>query len=173
MKYVAKLTFQSRIRIAGVNPYVQVSAARAAALRAGWRRPLPVLVRLNRRPRMSWRINLMPIGDGSFYLYLHGDLRRASNTKVGDRVEVELAFDAAYRGGPMQRMPEWFRKPLAANKKATAGWNTLTPSRKKEIVRYLARLKSPDARARNVGRALAALSGTPSRFMARSWGTRE
>lgn len=113
---------------------------------------------------------MMPKGDGSFYLYLHGDVRRASQTKVGDRVAVELAFDAVYRGGPGQRMPEWFRKPLAANKKATAAWRQLSPSRKKEIVRYLARLKSPEARARNIRRALAALSGAPGRYMARSWG---
>jgi hypothetical protein len=169
---MTELTFNARIRITGVNPYVQVSAARAEALRSGWRRPLPVLVRINGRPRTPWRINLMPTGDGSFYLYLHADLRRASNTKVGDLVVVEAVFDVAYRGGPMQRVPEWFRKPLAANKKATAAWNRLTPSRKKEIVRYLARLKSPEARARNIARALAALSGVPSRYMARSWGTR-
>src|SRR5262245_26283940 len=162
---MTKLTFRARIRIAGVNPYVRVSSARAAALKRGWRRPLPVRVRINGRPRTPWRINLVPIGDGSFYLYLHGDLRRTSNTKVGDWVEVELVFDAAYRVGPMQRMPAWFRKPLAASRKATAGWERLSPSRKKEIVRYLARLKSPEARARNVTRALAALSGTPSRFM--------
>jgi hypothetical protein len=105
---------------------------------------------------------MMPTGNGSFYLYLHGDVRRASNTEVGDQVAVEVAFDAAHRGGPMQRMPEWFRKPLAANKKATAAWKQLTPSRKKEIVRYLTRLKSPEARTRNVARAVAALSGAPS-----------
>lgn len=159
---MAKLTFDARIRITGVNPYAHVSAARVRALKPGWRRPLPVLVRINGQPPTPRRINMMPTGNGSFYLYLHGDVRRASNTKVGDQVAVEVAFDAAHRGGPMQRMPEWFRKPLAANKKATAAWKQLTPSRKKEIVRYLTRLKSPEARTRNVARAVAALSGAPS-----------
>jgi hypothetical protein len=42
----------------------------------------------------------------------------------------------------------------------------LPPSRKKEILRYLTRLKSPEARARNVRRALAALSGSPERTWA-------
>ncbi|HSE65601.1 MAG TPA: YdeI/OmpD-associated family protein, partial [Gemmatimonadales bacterium] len=144
---------------------------RATALKPGWRKPLPVLVRINRQPRTPWRINMMPTGTGAFYLYLHGDVRRASNTKVGDLVAVEVAFDGAYRGGPMQRLPQWFRKPLAANKQAAAAWKQLTPSRKKEIVRYLAWLKSPEARERNIARALAALSGTPTRYMARSWGT--
>ncbi|MFI5235907.1 MAG: YdeI/OmpD-associated family protein, partial [Gemmatimonadales bacterium] len=60
---------------------------------------------------------------------------------------------------------------LLADKKAAAAWKELTPSRQKEIVRYLVRLKSSEARARNLARALAALSGRPIRYMARSWGT--
>ena len=169
----AKLAFRAQIRITGVNPYVLVSAARAARLKLGWRRPLPVLLKVNGGPRIPWRINLMPRGDGSFYLYLHGGVRVASKTKVGDTVSVEISFNAKYRGGPEQRIPEWFRKPLAAASKATAAWKALTPSRKKEIVRYLARLKSPEARMRNLKRALAALSGKPARFLARSWGKDE
>ena len=39
----------------------------------------------------------MPAGDGTFYLYLHEQVRTASGTGVGDRVEVELRFDDAYR----------------------------------------------------------------------------
>ena len=37
---------------------------------------------------------MMPAGNGDFYLYLHGDVRRASQTKVGDLVQVEIAFDS-------------------------------------------------------------------------------
>ena len=167
---MSKLSFRARIRIIGVNPYVLVSAARARALKPGWRRPLPVRIRIDGHPRTPWRINLMPRGDGAFYLYLHGSVRKASSTKVGDTVTVEIAFDARYRGGPVEVIPPWFRKPLAANSRATATWKELPPSRQKEIVRYLVRLKSPEARARNLARALAALSGKPVRFLARSWG---
>lgn len=164
------LSFRARIRIIGVNPYVWVSAARAARLKPGWRRPLPVLLRVNGGPKTAWRINLMPRGDGSFYLYLHGGVRSASKTKVGDAVSVTISFNAKYRGGPEQRTPEWFRKPLAASRKAAAAWKELPPSRRKEIVRYLARLRSPEAKARNLARALSALAGKPGRFLARSWG---
>lgn len=52
---------------------------------------------------------------------------------------------------------------------AKRAWTMLTPSRKKEIVRYLAALKSDEARERNVSRALRVLSGAKERFMARSW----
>ncbi|MGB7212395.1 MAG: YdeI/OmpD-associated family protein [Gemmatimonadales bacterium] len=164
------ISFKAVIEILGVNPYVQVSAARARRIRPGWRKPLPVLVRINGHPKAKpWRINLMPQGTGAFYLYLHGEVRRASGTKVGDRVAVEVSFDAAYRGGPMHPMPLWFRTPLARNLKAAKAWKALSPSRQKEILRYLMALKSDEARHRNVARAIHVLSGAKERFMARSW----
>jgi hypothetical protein len=90
------LRFRAPIGIAGINPFVRVSAARAARLRRDWRKPMPVCVQVNGKPEPAWRINLMPAGDGSFYLYLHGDVRKASGTRVGDVVRVTLAFDDAY-----------------------------------------------------------------------------
>ena len=166
---MAAQRFRAKMRIQSANPYVLISAARAKALRSEWRKPMPVLVRINGKPNPPWRINLMPIGDGRFYLYLHGDVRKASATKVGDMVDVDVRFDPAYRGGPMHPMPEWFRAPLFANAKAKKGWDSLIPSRQKEILRYLSWLKSPEARERNVAKAIRVLSGEKERYMARSW----
>jgi hypothetical protein len=168
------LRFRGKIQITGVNPYLHVSAARAATLKPGWRRAMPVLVRINGAPRSEpWRTNMMPLGDGAFRLYLQGTVRRASATKVGDTVQADVRFDTEYRGGPQHPMPSWFRRPLRANRKAWAAWRALIPSRKKEILRYLAQLKSPEARKRNVARAVRALAGQPVRYMARSWGSPE
>src|SRR5580765_7648391 len=111
------LRFRSTIKISNGNPYVLVSAARAKTLKSGWRKPMPVLVRINGKPEMPWRINMMPIGNGGFYLYLHGDVRKASGTKVGDHVNAEVRFDIAYRRGPMHPMPSWFRNVLDTNPK--------------------------------------------------------
>src|ERR1700738_72523 len=110
--------FTATLKIRGVNPYILVSASRANALKPGWRKPLPVLVRINGKPADAWRINMMPVGDGSFYLYLHGDIRKASGTAVADRVRVEIDFDPAYKNGPQHRMPGWFKKALAGNPQA-------------------------------------------------------
>src|SRR6202049_5094275 len=107
--------FRAVIGIRGVNPYVLVSASRAKTIKAVWRRALPVLVRINGKPAEAWRINMMPVGNGSFYLYLHGDVRRASGTSVGDRVRVEIDFDTSYRSGPSTPMPPWFKKALVGN----------------------------------------------------------
>ena len=157
------------MKILGVNPYVLVSAKRASQLKPAWRKPMPVLIRINGKPESLWPISMMPIGDGSFRLYLNGVIRNASGTGVGDRVEVEVRFDAEYRSGPAHPMPVWFREALKENPVARTNWEALIPSRKKEILRYFDALKSAEARERNLARALRVLSGKPERFMARSW----
>jgi hypothetical protein len=162
-------TFTAVIKIRGINPFIPVSASRANTIKKGWRKPLPVLMRVNGTPAEGWRINMMPAGDGSFYLYLHGDVRKASGTAVGDRVRVEIEFDSSYRNGPQHPMPSWFKQALAANPHAMKHWKTLPPSRKKEIHRYFSHLNSPEARARNLARVLHVLSGEPARFMGRAW----
>jgi hypothetical protein len=163
------LRFRSVIKINNINPYVLVTAAQAARLKKNWRKPLPVRIRVNGQPQTPWRINMMPIGDGSFYLYLHGNIRKASNTKVGDIVTVEVQFDDAYKNGPMHPMPPWFKAALNQNPRVKQSWDALIPSRQKELLRYFANLKSPEAQARNLKRAIHALSGGQARFMGRSW----
>src|SRR6185437_11992952 len=163
------LQFHSVIQMNGINPYVLVSAGRAAQIRKDWRRPMPVRVRVNGRPAEPWPINLMPVGDGSFYLYLHGEVRKASGTKVGDMVAVELKFDEDYKSGPAHPMPVWFGVALQKNRKAMKAWEALIPSRKKEVLRYFARLKSAEAQARNLERAMRVLAGGKARFMGREW----
>jgi hypothetical protein len=161
--------FTSVIKIRNINPFILVSARRAKRLKPGWRKPLPVLVRINGKPARAVRTNMMPAGDGSFYLYLHGELRKASGTTVGNRVRVDIDFDASYRGGPQHPMPRWFKQALVGTQQAFKNWNALIPSRKKEILRYFAGLNSQDARARNLARALDVLSGKTGRFMGRAW----
>jgi len=171
---MTSISFTSVIKLRGINPFILVSAFRASTIKAGWRKPLPVLLRIHGEPAgkpapKSWRTNMMPAGDGSFYLYLHGDIRKASGTAVGDRVGVEIEFDPRYRNGPQHPMPPEFKQVLRGNPHATKHWKALTPSRKKEILRYFSRLNSPEARARNLARALHVLSGEPARFMGRAW----
>jgi len=163
-----QLRIRATIAIRGINPFVPVSAAQATRLKPGWRRAMPVLVQVNGQPQPPCRTNLMPAGDGSFYLYLDETVRQASGTKLGDKVQVTLAFDTDYRGGP-ETMPRWFSAALNRTPAAKKGYAALSPSRKKEVVRYLARLKSAEARARNLEKALYVLAGGKARFMARSW----
>lgn len=163
------LLLKTTIEIRGINPYVLVSAEQAAQLKSGWKKPMPVLVQVNGKPDTPWKINMMPAGDGSFYLYLHNDIRKASGTKVGDTVEIELSFDEDYQNGPQHAVPVWFAEALNENPTAKTNWEALPPSRQKEVLRYYAGLKSTDAKQRNLEKAMHVLSGNESRFMARAW----
>jgi hypothetical protein len=61
------ISFKAKIAKAGINPFVAVGAELAAKIRPGWRKPLPILVRVNGEPSgRPWRINLMPVGNGDF-----------------------------------------------------------------------------------------------------------
>ena len=148
------LRFRAQIEINKINPYVLVDARRAARLQKSWRKPMPVCIQVNGKPDQPWRINMMPIGDGSFYLYLHGTVRKAAGAQVGDVVSVAVQFDEEYSGGPAHPMPSRFGAELKRNRGARHSWDALSPSRQKEILRYFAALKSPGARQRNVARAL-------------------
>ena len=164
-----KLRFRARIELNKINPYVLVRAARARRLKPDWRRPMPVAIRINGQPETPWHINMMPVGDGDFFLYLHGNVRKASGTKVGDTVTVEIAFNPDYKSGRSDPMPSWLAAALRQNRAARRGYAALPPSRQKELVRYLARLKSTAAQQRNLEKAIFVLAGGRARFMARSW----
>ncbi|MGP9799530.1 YdeI/OmpD-associated family protein [Rheinheimera sp. NSM] len=163
------ITFSATIKKRGINPYVLVGSELASQLKENWRKPLPVLLRVNSTPELPWRINMMPVGDGSFYLYLNAAVLKASGVTVGSEIRVELQFDAEYKAGPADPMPDWFRAALEQHQPASEAWNKLTPGMQKEILRYLARLKSAEAQARNCQLAIHVLSGGKGRFLARSW----
>jgi hypothetical protein len=162
------LTLRRKMEIIGVNPYVRVIAREAQALKPGWRRPMPVLVQVNGHPKDPWHINMMPMGNGDFYLYLHGDVRKASKTGVGDEVTLRVTFDEDYKGGPAD-LPDWLQSAIEGSELVTKNWNNLPPSRQKEVVRYLTNLKSKDARKRNINKLMKMLGGDNGHFMGRDW----
>lgn len=169
MATASPIMFDAVIEIRGINPYVLVSTEQAQDIKPGWRRAMPVLVQLNGKPAPPWRINMMPVGDGSFYLYLGGRLREQVTAGLGDMVTVSLSFDHEYRSGPQHDMDPAFAAGLKSNPEINARWEGLTPSLRKEVLRYLATLKSDAARTRNVERVLRVLGGAKERFMARDW----
>ena len=162
------MNFRAVIEITGVNPYVLVTHEMAEQLRPGWRGPMPVLVQVNGQPSPPWAINMMPRGDGSYYLYLAGVVRKASKAKVGDTVDVSVKFNKAYRSGP-DDLPDWFEIALQTDHVAMMSYQSLSPSRQKEVVRYLLSLKSNDARSRNLWRLLEVLGGQSGHYMGRDW----
>jgi hypothetical protein len=163
------MKFRAKIEIRIGNPYILVSRTRASKIKTAWKKPMPVLIKINGAPEKPWPINMMPVGDGSFYLYLHGKVREASDTQVGDTVTVDITFNSKYKNGPQHPTPPWFSKALNKSTTAKANWKALPPSRQKEILRYFSNLKSDPAKKRNLEKAMNVLNGKSGRFMARTW----
>lgn len=93
---------------------------------------------------------------GAWRLYLNGPMREAAGIDTGDIAHVEIDFDPAPRIVPI---PPQFEKALAKNKPAKAEFEKLSPSRQKEILRYLGSMKSEESLLRNVEKVVKQLLG--------------
>lgn len=156
------LQYKARIFIIGVNPYVLVPAPVLKAIfkQAGKDKgTIPVRGTLDGHPYIQTLVKY----SGKWRLYLNTPMRKAAKKDVGDTTKVEIEFDPVERVIPIH--PE-FLKALQANKKAKESFEKLSPSRQKEIVRYISFLKSEEALHRNITRAIRFLSGK-GRFVGR------
>lgn len=102
--------------------------------------------------------NIVKYG-GAWRLYLNGPMRKAAGIDTGDIARVELDFDPAPRVTPI---PENFAAALKKNKIANDEFDKLSPSRQKEILRYLGSMKTEESLTRNVEKVLKHLVGEPT-----------
>lgn len=146
--------FSTVIRKEDINPYVDPPLGTGGKL--GRHGVVPVRVSLD---GISFRANLMPLGakrtkappGKQHRLYLHGTMRKTIGKDVGDRVRVELKLDTIPRVEPMN--PTLFRM-LRDDLKARKAFESLSPSHRKELNRYLNHLKSREALQRNVDKVM-------------------
>lgn len=111
----------------------------------------------------------MPVGDGTFRLYINGLIRRETEIHVGDWVRLAVWRDLGYMSGPQHPMPRWLRIRIASDPRAKDKWDSLAPSAKKEILRYIAGVRTAHAKEVNMERAYRVLSGEKGRFLGRAW----
>lgn len=144
--------------ISKINPVVDVPVDVLAAIfeRAGRSKgPIPVRGRLNGAKFIQ---TLVKYG-GAWRLYLNGPMREAAGIDTGDIANVDIEFDPRPREEPM---PKQFAGALKADKDAEAEFGKLSPSRKKEILRYLNSMKTEGSLVRNVEKIIRHLTGKPA-----------
>ncbi len=154
--------FSATIEIIGVNPFVFVPTPILQKIfkQAGKDKgPIPIKGTINDKPYKQTLLKY----NGDWRLYINTTMLKNSPKLIGEIIDVTLSFDPESRD---IQAPEPFVKALAANKKATAVFNSLPASRKLEIVRYLARLKTEEALEKNTTRAIRFLLGK-ERFVGR------
>ena len=156
------LSFSAKIQIIGVNPYVLLPASVLKELfkHAGKEKgTIPVCGTLNGQKYIQTLVKY----SGKWRLYLNGVMREAAGIDVGDMANVKIKFDSKDRTIPMHAKLQF---AFTKNKKAKAVFDTLSPSRQKEIVRYISFLKSEESVDKNIKRAMEFLTGK-GRFVGR------
>lgn len=154
--------FAATLEIVGVNPFVFVPGrVLSALLREAGREKGPIAI-CGTINGDAYRQTLVRYR-GEWRLYVNTAMLKDSPRRIGERVRITVALDEASRE---VEVPLRFTAALEANDAARATFEALTPSRRKEIVRYLGRLKGEDALERNIARALRFLVGD-GRFVGR------
>jgi hypothetical protein len=126
-------------------------------------REVQVLLGLKGRPKVQaviaghrYRGSLMPMGDGTFCLGVLRAIQQAARVTRGDTITVELELDTAPR---VVEPPADLLKVLARNKRATASWEKLSYTNKREMARSLEEAKKPETRRRRLAMAMEKLGG--------------
>jgi hypothetical protein len=101
-----------------------------------------------------YRGSLMPMGDGTYCLGVLKSIQEAAGVKQGDTISVELALDTAPR---TVELPNDLAKAIKGDKKATAAWDALSFTNKKEMAASIHGAKRPETRERRLAQALESL----------------
>ena len=94
-----------------------------------------------------YRGSLMPMGDGTYCLGVLKSLQEAAGVGVGDVITIELELDTAPR---TVVLPTDLAAALVRDRHATAAWDALSYTNKKEMARSLEEAKKPETRARRL-----------------------
>jgi hypothetical protein len=154
--------FKAKLEIIGVNPFVFVPAKVLNKLfkQSGKDKgAIPVHGTVNDKPYKQTLLRYK----AHWRLYINTTMLKQSPKRVGEMLTIEVEFDPTDR--TIKPHPD-LTKALKGNKQAKAVFDKLSPSRQKEIVRYISFLKTDESRARNITRMLNFLMGK-ERFVGR------
>ena len=151
-------SFSAKIQIIGVNPFVLLPASLLKEIfqKAGKDKgAIPLQLKIGGKDFIQ---NLVKYS-GKWRLYLNGLMRKAAGKDVGDIIEIQIDFDPKPRLTPIH--PK-LKKAFKENPDAKKAFEKLSPSRQKEILRYINFLKSEESVDRNIKRAISHLVGKQS-----------
>ena len=153
------LIFLAEVRIIGVNPYVLLPEAVLSALFVAAKKEkgtIPVKGKINGHPFMQTLVKY----SGDWRLYINGVMKKAAKVDVGDVVTMEISYDAKPRLEPMHTS---FEYALKKNPQAKKVFDSFSPSRKKEINRYLNNMKTKESLLKNIEKVMQYLTGDKKR----------
>ena len=155
-------TFKARLEIIGINPFVFVPETileeifRKAGRDKG---AIPVFGTVNGKAYTQTLVKY----NGDWRLYINTTMLPASPKRIGEVIAVEIDLDTKDR--TLKPHPKLLQA-LEENRDARNVFNSLSPSKQKEIIRYIALLKTEESITKNVQKAIGFLMGK-NRFIGR------
>jgi hypothetical protein len=154
--------FRATIELIGINPFVFVpdrilkQIFIQAGKEAGY---IPIRGTVNNKAYKQTLVKYK----GAWRLYINTTMLKKSPERIGEKIELSVEFDPVNRTiKPHPKLAKALKENMAAKKV----FDSLPPSRKKEIVRYIANLKTAESVDRNIKRAIDFLTGN-SNFIGR------
>lgn len=150
--------FKASIEIIGINPYVQVPETILAEIfnQAGKNKGhIPITGTINDLPYSQTLVKY----SGLWRLYINTTMLKDSPKRIGENIKVTIQFDSSDR--TIQADPK-LTEALANSPEAKRVFDGLSPSMQKEIVRYIANLKTEESIQRNIEKAIDFLLGKGS-----------
>lgn len=142
--------FKAVIYKVGINPCVDVPDRITAKLIAtkGY---IPVKGEIN---SFAFQQTLCPVKNGPHRLYVNAPMMKGANVEVGDTASFQIEQDDHPK--TEITMPEFLKKELKKEKLLDV-FLKQTPTRQKEVMKYMSFLKSDEARQRNLQKLIGKL----------------
>ncbi|MDE3249458.1 MAG: YdeI/OmpD-associated family protein [Bacteroidota bacterium] len=154
--------FRAVLKIIGINPYVSLPPqvlVRICKAAGKEKSPIRVKGHINDQPFQQNLVRYL----GEWHLYINTTILPHSPKRIGESIRVELSFDPEPAPVPEHH---GFNAALSKHPLASKVFRQLPASRRKEIVRYIAALKSEKSIEANIIRAINFLEGR-GRFVGR------
>lgn len=148
-------SFSAKILKIGINPYVGIPEDVLNALfKQADKTKGPIQVRgtINGKRFKQTLVRYQ----GAWRLYINGEMRQAAGIDVGDDAYITIEYDPVPR---IEAVPAKFVDALSKNKTAKVAFESLRPSRQKEILRYLNSMKTESSLERNIEKVIQHLVG--------------
>lgn len=143
---MGEIRFRAELQRRGPAAAVVLDDAQVTTVGAGAKR-FPVVATVN---GYTWRTSVTRMG-GEFLVGLNREVREAAGVAAGDEVDVVVALDDQPRD---VAIPDDFAAALAADTEATARFDALAFTHRKEFARWVAEAKRDDTRHRRVAQAV-------------------
>lgn len=158
-----KFKFKARICKVGINPCVPVPKSIASRLtqEKGF-----VAVK-GTIEGYAFVQTLVPVKGQGYRLYVNRFMLEGARVANGDSAVFVIERDLQEKSRETPQMPGLLKQKLKATN-LTAMFEELTPSRKKDIIRYLSNLKSIESLSKNVNRLVKELQSKKNK----TWITR-